>query len=201
MKDVSLLAAVPLFNSLDASQIAGIAANARRERYERADVIIREGDRDARLFVIVEGAVSIYKSWGQNNQRQLRELGAGNWFGEMALLVDQQRTATVVAATDVEVLSLYQLDLAEVIRKHPELSYELLRTLAGRMQTLEDHLVSTLGGFLPICAGCKRIREEDGGWTRIEEYFSARSDVSFLPQPVPGMRPKTQPGVLLRLNS
>ncbi len=179
MTDVSLLATVPLFNSLDASQIAGIAAKTRHERYERADVIIREGDRDARLFIIADGAVSVYKSWGQNNQRQLRELGAGSWFGEMALLVDQQRTATVVAATDVEVLSLYQLDLEEVIGKHPELSYELLRTLAGRMQTVEEHLVSTLGGFLPICAECKRIREEDGGWTRIEEYFSARSDISF----------------------
>ena len=127
----------------------------------------------------MDGTVSVYKSWGQNNQRQLRELGAGNWFGEMALLVDQQRTATVVAASDVEVLSLYQLDLEEVIGKHPELSFELLRTLAGRMQTVEEHMMSTLGGFIPICAECKRIREEDGGWTHIEEYFSARSDISF----------------------
>ena len=179
MELLSLLANVPLFRSLDSSRIADMAANARHARYERADVITREGDRDARLFVIVDGMVTVYKSWGQNNQRRLRKLGEGDWFGEMALLVDHRRTATVVAATDVEVLSLCRLDLTEVIRRHPELSFELLRTLAGRMQTVEDHLVSTLGGFIPICAECKRIREENGGWTHIEEYFSARSDISF----------------------
>jgi len=179
MEDAALLATVPLFASLDQPQIESIAATARRERFKGADVIIREGDRDSRLFVLAKGVVAVYKWWGDKHQRLLRQLGAGSWFGEMALLVAPHRTATVVAETDVELLSLSQLDMAEVIRRHPSLSLELLRTLAGRLQSLEDNLINTLGGFLPICASCKSIREEDGRWTRIEDYFSARSDVTF----------------------
>ena len=179
MENISLLASVPLFTTLDTSQIADIAANTRREQYERADVITREGDSDARLFIIADGSVNVYKSWGQKNQRRLRGLDVGNWFGEIALLLDQRRTATVVAATDVEVLSLSRLDLEEVIRQHPGLCFELMRTLAARMQTVEDHLLTTLGGFIPICAECKSIRDEDGRWARIEDYFSARTDISF----------------------
>ena len=179
MEDISLLATVPLFTTLNTSQMANIAANVRREKYERADVITREGDSDARLFIIADGSVNVYKSWGQKSQRRLRGLDAGSWFGEIALLVDQRRTATVVAATDVKVLSLCQLDLKEVIRQHPGLSFELMRTLAARMQTVEDDLLTTLGGFIPICAECKRIRDDDGQWARIEDYFSARTDISF----------------------
>ena len=179
MKDASLLATVPLFASLDPSQIEEIATAAHHEPYARADIIIREGDRDARLFVVASGVVGVYKLWGDKRQRLLRQLGAGNWFGEMAPLVSHRRTATVVAQTDVELLSLRQLDILEVIRRHPDLSIQLLRTLAERLEALEDHLVTTLGGFVPICASCKSIREEDGSWTRIEEYFSARSDISF----------------------
>ncbi|MBW1781912.1 MAG: cyclic nucleotide-binding domain-containing protein [Deltaproteobacteria bacterium] len=179
MEDASLLATVPLFASLDPSQIAEIAAAARHEQYARADIIIREGDQDARLFVLVSGVVTVYKLWGDRRQRTLRQLGEGSWFGEMAPLVSRRRTATVVAETEVDLLSLNQLDILDVIRSHPDLSIGLLRTLAGRLEALEDHLVTTLGGFVPICASCKSIREEDGSWTRIEEYFSARSEVSF----------------------
>jgi len=180
MGNAALLSSVPLFASLDSSQIADIAASSRRETYERMDVIIREGDTDARLFIIASGIVSVYKLWGDKQQRRLRQLGKGDWFGDMAFLTSHRRTATVVAESDsVALLSLGHLDIVEVIRRHPDISIELLRTLAGRMETLEEHLVTTLGGFVPICAGCKRIREEDGTWTRIEEYFSARSEVSF----------------------
>jgi len=175
-----LLHRVPLFASLDSDDLERIVRTTRVETHRSATVIIREGDLDDRRFyVVAQGRVAVLKHYGTKQQRHLNELGPGAFFGEMALLGDAPRSATVVARGQVELLCLDQFDLLEVLEDNPRVAVVLLQTLANRLRAVERYLVETLGGFVPICANCKRIREEDGRWTRIEEYISARSDVTF----------------------
>lgn len=179
MTEAELLATIPLFTCFEPDHLETLARQAQRLRYHVADVIVREGDRDARLFVVLSGTVEVFKSYGSQQQRCLGQLGQGSYFGELALLNDEVRSATVVARTDVETLCLAELNLLHELDGRPRLALELIQTLAKRLQSVEACLTDTLGGFVPICAACKRVREQDGGWTGIEEYISARADVSF----------------------
>jgi CRP-like cAMP-binding protein len=174
-----LLANVPLFACLESEHLEAIARTAERLSYRQADVIIREGEQDSRLFVVLAGAVEVVKAYGAKQQRVLGELGPGSYFGEMALLNQEPRSATVVAKSDVEALCLADFDLVDELERRPQLALELIRTLAHRLRSVEAYLSDTLGGFVPICAACKRVREKDGDWTGIEDYISARADVSF----------------------
>ena len=179
MSASELLANIPLLSGFDGSCLETIARKAHRLSFGRADVIIREGDSDARLYVVASGTVEVIKSYGAKQQRCLGEIGPGSYFGEMALLTGEARSATVVAKTEVDTLYLADFDLLEQLQRQPQLALELIRTLAHRLRSVEAYLTDTLGGFVPICAACKRVREKDGQWTGIEDYVSARADVSF----------------------
>ena len=104
MSQSELLASIPLFACFEPDHLQTIARAAQSLSYQQADVIIREGERDRRLFVVLEGSVEVIKSYGDKQQRVLGELGAGSYFGEMALLNDEPRSATVVAKSDVVAL-------------------------------------------------------------------------------------------------
>ncbi len=78
----------------------------RRQRYEAGQEIVRQGDVGRRLFVIVEGEVEVVRENDDGEETPLARLGPGQHFGEMAIFQSVRRTATVRAATPVEVLSL-----------------------------------------------------------------------------------------------
>lgn len=179
MIESELLANIPLFSCFEHDHLQTVARQARRLPFRRAEVIIREGERDTRLFVVLRGTVEVIKSYGTKQQRCLGELGEGSFFGELALLDQEPRSATVVAKSDVETLCLAEFNLLEELDRHPPLALELIRTLTQRLRSVEALLTDTLGGFVPICAACKRVREQEGQWTSIEEYVSARADVNF----------------------
>ena len=179
MVAVSMLANVSLFASLDLGELEHIAQTSHRLGYERYEVIIREGDRDDRLFVILEGTAELFKWYGEKRQRHLIDLEAGAYFGELALLNNHRRSATVKAKTKMEVLCLPKVDLFDVLRKRPEVGIALLQTLGRKLLNLETLLGGTLGGFVSICASCKNVRDDDKSWKTIEEYISSHSDVHF----------------------
>ena len=142
-------------------------------------MIITEGDRDGRLFVIVSGEVEVIKDMGSKKEKRLRTLGAQSYFGEMALIDDFVRTASVVAKEDTQVLILEQWNLRQEIEKYPVVAIELLQMLSRRIRAIEKSMISTLGAFLPICVNCKKIRKVNGSWVAIEEYIEEHSDTEL----------------------
>lgn len=156
-----------------------IAEQTQRHLYHEGDVIIKEGDSDGRLFIIVTGRVEVIKGLGEKNERHLRSLGPQSYFGEMALIDDLVRSASVVAREETQVLSLEQWDLRQEIEKYPTISIELLQMLSRRIRAIEKSMVSMLGAFLPICSNCKKIRDEEDRWRPIEEYIADHSETEF----------------------
>jgi CRP-like cAMP-binding protein len=142
-------------------------------------VIIREGGRDRRLFIIISGEVEVIKGLGSKKERHLRTLGPHSYFGEMSLIDDLVRSASVVAKGDTQILSLDQWNLRKEIEKYPAMAFELLQMLSRRIRTIEKGMINMLGALLPICANCKKIRESNGTWTPIEEYITDRSEAEF----------------------
>jgi putative ABC transport system ATP-binding protein len=101
------LRSIELFKNLTPSEIANVADRMQKRKYARGDVVIRQGDVGEEFFVIARGNASVTVQRPDVPERQLATLGPGDIFGEMALLTDEPRNATVSA---LEHLETYYLD-------------------------------------------------------------------------------------------
>ena len=133
-----ILSRVSLFSLVKKRDLKRISKLATHHSFKQGDVIIREGTRDGRLFVIVSGKVEIIKDLHGPGRESLRMFGANSYFGEMALIDDYIRTASVVAVEDTEALTLDQWNIREEIKKYPSIAIELLQTLGRRIRAFEE---------------------------------------------------------------
>ena len=138
MDTAEILSRISLFSLMKKRDLKRISKLTQRHRYQEGDVIVREGARDGRLFVIVSGEVTVIKDLGGPSEVFLRELGSSAYFGEMALIDDYVRTASVVARVDTEVISLDQWNFRDEIKKYPSVAIELLQTLSRRIRAIES---------------------------------------------------------------
>lgn len=117
-----VLATVPLLSGLDRRQLERLARDFNERTIPAATVMIREGDeRGMGFFVISEGEV-IVSAGG----RELNRLGPGGYFGEIALLSDRVRTATVTTATDVRCLVMMLTDFRAFVQGDADVAWKLL---------------------------------------------------------------------------
>ena len=173
------LSKVSIFSHMKESDIQRISEMAQIHLFHDGDLIIREGDHDRRLFVIVNGKAEVIKNLGEKHEKRVRTLGSYSYFGEMALIDDLVRSASVLARDETQVLSLAQQELHQEIKKYPAMAFELLKMLSQRIRVIEKTIINTLGAFLPICANCKKIRDNNGSWIPIESYISNHSETEF----------------------
>ncbi|HEV8339939.1 MAG TPA: cyclic nucleotide-binding domain-containing protein [bacterium] len=115
---------LPLFSGLSADEVAALSASLRRERHPTGAEIVRQGEVGDRFYVVHEGQAEVIVSTDGKRQR-LRVLGPGDYFGEIALLLDVPRTATVRALTPLEVFSLGRADFEVLLQSViPQISRE-----------------------------------------------------------------------------
>jgi voltage-gated potassium channel len=123
----NLVAKVPLFRSLDAARIAAVAGVLRARRAERGERLIRKGDEADSMYFIVSGEVEV----DQESAAPKSRLGAGDFFGEIALIAERARTATVTALAPCKLLLLHKDDFEKFMDAHPDLR-EAVRLAARR---------------------------------------------------------------------
>ncbi len=138
MDAAEILSRVSLFSLMKRRDLKRIGKQAKHHSFKKGDVVIREGDRDGRLFVIISGEVEVIKGLGSQNERRLGIFRSNNYFGEMAILDDYVRTASVRAKEDTELLSLDQWNIRDEIKKYPSVAIELLQILARRLRVTEE---------------------------------------------------------------
>lgn len=121
--------AIPLFAGLSPAGLERVAARAGELSCEPGQILALAGDPGSGMFVILEGAVSVEMRGGWHT-----ELEAGNFFGEIALLVpNATRVARVRAATDVRCLSVPRDDFLALVESEPALALAMLHELARRL--------------------------------------------------------------------
>jgi voltage-gated potassium channel len=123
----NLVAKVPLFRTLDAARIAAVAGVLRARRAERGERLIRKGDQADSMYFIVSGEVEV----DQENNAPKGRLSAGEFFGEIALIAERTRTATVTALSPCKLLLLHKDDFESFMNEHPDLK-EAVRVAAKR---------------------------------------------------------------------
>ena len=168
---VDYLATVSLFSHLKKTDLRRLANQSRYCSYKFGEIIINEGERDGRLYILISGKVNVYKSYRTRKEKRLRTLEPPSYFGEIALIDDLVRSASVVAMRDTKTLCLDKLNLDREIDRNPIIAKNLLQMLNRRLLALEKTLVNATGGVIPICASCKKINNEKGSWLTIEQYI------------------------------
>jgi putative peptide zinc metalloprotease protein len=118
LADRDRLMSMPLLHSLSATELDRLADRLLVTRYLPGDLIVRQGDRGDRFYIIVDGQVEVFREEAGATTR-LATLGPGEVFGEMALLNQAPRFATVRALTAVETYTLSETDFAELLRHEP----------------------------------------------------------------------------------
>jgi len=164
---VDLLARVPLLQGLQRHELESLASRTRREHFRSGADIVQIGMPGRSLYLVIDGLVQVvYPS--ASADFELARLGAGDFFGEMALLNDKPRSATVRALTPVDLIALDKEDFRRVVSDTPGLALELLAALSVRIRnadeqisTLSDQAVrDPLTGLLNRRAFQERLHEE-----------------------------------------
>ena len=140
MERLLALKQVPLFATLSLDQLEAVHQITREATFLAGEVIVREGDPGGELYLLLQGTVQAWKDHGTPRARCLNTISAISYFGEMAILDDEPRSATVVALDRAHLLSLDGRSLKELIHQMPEISFEIFRELTSRVRAAEKRL-------------------------------------------------------------
>ena len=140
MDVMALISEVDLFRSLNESHRRYLANCTGTSEYQAGDIIIRQGEEGTHLSVIVSGRVEVRRERPGRDSIVLDELVTGNFFGEMALLDDRPRTATITALEDTLCLTLYKWHFRVQLESHPEMAIAILPEISRRWRRAVDRL-------------------------------------------------------------
>jgi CRP/FNR family transcriptional regulator, cyclic AMP receptor protein len=134
---VKMLAQVPLFAGLKSKQIKSVASAFARERsYDSGEIIEKEGGSGVAFYLITNGSVEVRKS-----EKLVSKLGRGQFFGEMALIDKQPRSATVVSAeSGTKCLVMPVWNFKATIEKDPQVAMGVMKELARRLRETTNAL-------------------------------------------------------------
>jgi CRP/FNR family transcriptional regulator len=133
-------AAAPIFADLPRDRLEEVAAGARVHHLEAGDTLFRAGEPGTSVYVIQEGEVEVQIIGPRRRQLILAIAGPGASVGELSLLDEGPRSATVVATRETEALSIPREDLIRLLREDPEYMAAVLRLLASMIRSTNDRL-------------------------------------------------------------
>jgi diguanylate cyclase (GGDEF)-like protein len=139
MFTADLLTRVSLFHALAPEDIRHIAEAAEPMEFQPGENIVEVGDAGRSLFIVVDGTVQVLYP-GRNHEVALALLGAGDFFGEMALLNAKPRSATVRAQTLVRALKLEQRAFQRLIHASPSVAIQIMEILSLRIRTADEQI-------------------------------------------------------------
>jgi CRP-like cAMP-binding protein len=125
---LELIAKVPLFAGLSKAELAKAAAIADEIDVPQGKVLTRQGERGREFFVLLDGEAEV-----RRDGRKLATRRAGEFFGEIALVSDRPRVATVTATTPVHALVIRDVEFRALINRTPQIALKVLAALAERL--------------------------------------------------------------------
>ena len=125
---IELLKKVPLFAGCSKNELKELALIADEIDLRDGHVLTREGRPGREFFVMVDGTAGVTRK-----DKKIADLGSGDWFGEIALLTDAPRTATVTATSPVDVLVITDRSFRRVVETMPSIALKVLAIVGERL--------------------------------------------------------------------
>jgi CRP-like cAMP-binding protein len=143
MDERELLRTVPIFSELTDADVTSLARLSSRRHYPKDTVVFFENEEGDFFFMIVGGRIKVTILGDDGREVILSILGPGDFFGEMALLDNEPRSATAIAVEDSELLSLHRHDFQTVLADNRSIMAALIKILTARIRRA-NHQISTL---------------------------------------------------------
>lgn len=145
---VSTLRRLPLFQGLPEEDLQLVGRSVTQSRFHQGQILFLEGDRGDVAYILTSGAVDLVLESLEGVQLTLDRVDEGGYFGEMALLDDEPRSATAIVSRDAEVVTISRHDLLKHLHEHPDTMLNLLRSLSLRVRAADEKI--KLLGFLDV---------------------------------------------------
>ncbi|HJZ72741.1 MAG TPA: Crp/Fnr family transcriptional regulator [Vicinamibacterales bacterium] len=146
MESVSILRHVPLFADLAPAELEIVAGASRRKSYPRGSIVFSEGDHGDYLLVVLKGRVKVSLLGKDHQETIVRILERPEFVGEIALIDEAPRSATVIALERTEVLEIARDAFVKLVRKQPAISLKVMTQLARALRRATEQ-IRTLSMF------------------------------------------------------
>ena len=127
-----VLAKVPVFVPLEPAELESLAHECERLDFGRGERIVHEGEPGDAMYVVLDGTAVVSVATGNGDEREVARLARGEFFGEMALLTGEPRSAGVTVAEDLSVLRIHKDSLQAVLARRPGLMQEMAEIVEAR---------------------------------------------------------------------
>lgn len=188
MKDTAeFIKHIEYFQYLDDEEIRRIATVCEPERHDAGCVVIAENELKEKFYIIRKGAVQVFKNYGSRDESPLGILSEGHMFGELSLIDDLPRSATVVTIEPSDLLAIERHDFENLLSKSSSLAWAIMRWIAAMIRRFNRNFVETVqlrnlelertNELLEkeIAAGKEKERQLNIYQSRLEEKVSART--------------------------
>ena len=128
-----LIQQVPLFSDLDKKELQGLASSMKERNFDPGDTIAVEGQSGVGFFIIDEGEATI-----SVKGEDLNTLGHGDYFGEVALIDDGARTATITAKSPLKCYGITSWEFKPLVEQNADLAWKMLQTMAKMLRSSEQ---------------------------------------------------------------
>lgn len=132
---------IRLFESLSTADLQAVADIAELATFSSGDRILTEGEPGDSLYVLLNGTVAVFTERG-GHRVALAQLGEGAVFGEMAILTEEVRSASIDAVADCQCLSLAREPFRSLVEERPEIAFGIFEALSGRIREA-DAIIGT----------------------------------------------------------
>jgi len=130
-----LIEKVPLFAGLDKKELQGLASSMKERTFEAGNTIAAEGQTGVGFFIIDEGEAAI-----SVKGEELKTLGHGDYFGEVALIDDGERTATITAKTALKCYGITSWEFRPLVEQNADLAWKMLQMMAKMLRASEKRV-------------------------------------------------------------
>lgn len=138
----TILRALPIFEMLDDESLKPLTRVATLRRVPRHTVVLNAGDRTDNIYFVLSGALKVQISDEEGREVILSMLGPGELFGEMGVLDDHPRSATVLAVESSEVVVVGKADFKQCLVENPDVSLFIMRNLTKRLRMADRNIES-----------------------------------------------------------
>jgi CRP-like cAMP-binding protein len=143
-EEVDVLRRIPLFGNIEPAKLKLLAFTSERLTYDKGQTLFRQGDMGDAAYIILEGEADVVVSMPPGEPRKVAGLGRHDIIGEIAVLCDVPRTATVVAGSRLVTLKISKENFIRMITEFPQMAVEILRELARRLEKTTQQLHAAL---------------------------------------------------------
>ncbi|MFT4101273.1 MAG: Crp/Fnr family transcriptional regulator [Burkholderiaceae bacterium] len=175
----AFLRRVPLFSSLSEGQLDQLAAGSVRKNYPRARTIVSEGEPSQSLYILLSGRAKVQRSDSEGKEVILAVIGPGEFFGEMSLIDDAPRSASVITIESSDFMAINKDSFKAMLIQSPDIGMQIMKGLVRRLREA-DKKIETLA-LLDVYGRVARVLldfSENVGGERIVKGRLPRQEIA-----------------------